>query len=249
MKATIRLAGVLAALAVAAPAVAQTSNGTGTGRLQATRADLEATLTQYQQAGRADEAGLIQVRLRDGDFRVGDQITMTVTGQEALTEDFLVTEGPGGPQLELPEIGAVSLAGLLRSELRDALTHHISQYVRDPQVIVRTHVRLAVFGEVGSPGYHIVPSDGLLTDVIMQAGGPAGEANQKKIKIRRGDDVIWEGDNLQVAMVEGRTVDQLNLRAGDEVQVPGGSSVWKIVRGAAALSSAVFLVTRIVNLF
>lgn len=247
MKSTIRLAGILAALTVAVPAAAQTGTGMDTGRLHATRADLEAALAHYQQTGQAEEARMIQARLSNGDFRVGDQITLSVTGQPPLTGDFVVTDGP---QLEFPEIGSVSLAGLLRSELREALTRYISQYVRDPQVLVSTHIRLAVFGEIGSPGYHIVPSDGLLTDVIMQAGGPSGNADQEDIKIKRGDETIWEGEELQAAMVEGRTVDQLNLRAGDEIEVPGGgSSVWKIVRGAAALGSAVFLITRIANLF
>lgn len=242
MKSTIRLAGILAALAVAVPAAAQTGTGVDGGRLQATRADLEAALAYYQQNGQTDEARLIQGRLSDGDFRVGDQITLSVTGQPPLTADFVVADGP---QLELPEIGSVSLAGLLRSELRDALTQHISQYVRDPQVIVKTHIRLGVFGQIGSPGYHIVPSDGLITDLIMQAGGPSANADQQKIKIKRGDDTIWEGDELQTAMVEGRTIDQLNLRAGDEVEVPGGSSVWTVVRGAAGLTSLVLLLTRI----
>lgn len=243
MKSTIRLAGILATLAIAAPAAAQTGTGVDAGRLHATRADLEARLAQYQQAGRDDDARRIQARLSEGDFQVGDQITLTVTGQEALTNDFVVTEGP---QIELPEIGNVSLAGLLRSEVKDALTQHISQYVRDPQVIVRTHIRLGVFGEIGQPGYHIVPSDGLLTDVIMQAGGPSGDANQQKVKVKRSGETIWEGDELQVAIVEGRTVDQLNLRAGDEVEVPGsGPSVWSIVRGVGALSSLAFLLARI----
>lgn len=247
MKSMIRLAGILAALTVAVPAAAQTGTGLDNGRLHATRADLEAALAYYQQNGQADEASLIQARLSNGDFRVGDQINLSVTGQQPLTGDFLVTDGP---QLELPEVGTISLAGLLRSELKDALTQQISQYVRDPQVIVTTHIRLAIFGEIGSPGYHIVPSDGLLTDVIMQAGGPGGDADQEDIKIKRGDETIWEGEELQAAMVEGRTIDQLNLRAGDEIEVPGGgSSVWTIVRGAAALSSAVFLITRIANLF
>lgn len=242
MKSVIKLAGVLAALTVAAPAAAQTGTGLDAGRLHATRADLEAALAHYQQNGQAHEARLIQGRLTNGDFRVGDQITLNVTGQEALNGDFAVTEGP---QLELPEIGTISLAGLLRSELKDALTRHIAQYVRDPQVIVRTYVRLAVFGEIGESGYHIVPSDAQLTDVIMQAGGPSNNADQKDIEIKRGDETIWEGDELQTAMVEGRTVDQLNLRAGDEIEVPGSSNVWTIVRGAAGLTSLVFLLARI----
>ncbi len=63
----------------------------------ATRADLESALTQAEQIAASDgystelrdqkraEAALIRERLREGDFQVGDQITVHVEGDSALT--------------------------------------------------------------------------------------------------------------------------------------------------------------------
>lgn len=227
---------IMAALIVSALAAGRagaqvpTSDPMDPGRLHATRAYLQQLLTRYAEAESSelyseytrsiadDEASLIRHRLEAGDFQVGDQIVLAVTGQVGLTNTFTVTEGQ---MLVLPEVGAVPLKGLLRSELQDALTQHIAKYIRNPQVQVQSNIRLAVWGEIGNPGYHVAPSEKLLQDVIMQAGGPSGGANQKKLRIKRAGDVIWDGDELQEAIVEGRTLDQLNLRAGDEIEVPG----------------------------
>ena len=36
----------------------------------------------------------------------------------------------------------------------------------------------------------------------------------------RGQSVIWADDDLQRAIAEGRTFDQLSIRAGDHLEVP-----------------------------
>lgn len=237
------VAGLLIAALSAAQASAQavTPDPMDPGRLHATRAYLQELLTRYEQAETSglyseytrsiadDEATLIRHRLEAGDFQVGDQIVLAVTGQAGLTNTFTVTEGQ---VLILPEVGAVSLKGLLRSELPDALTQHIAKYIRNPQVQVQSNIRLAVWGEIGNPGYLVAPSERLLQDVIMQAGGPTGNANQKNLRIKRSGDVIWDGDALQEAIVEGRTLDQLNLRAGDEIEVPGAPASAKSILSA-----------------
>jgi protein involved in polysaccharide export with SLBB domain len=240
MKSSILTAGALAALLVGAPAFGQTTTDPwDPGRLHATREQLQELLAEYEKANSSqtysehmqlvteDQAELIRARLRDGDFQVGDQIVLAVNGQTALTGTFTIAEGP---VLVLPDIGEIPLKGLLRSELRKTLHDSISRYVRNPQIQSQSNIRLAVFGNIGSPGYHVAASDKLLTDVLMQAGGPTGGANQKKLRIKRAGEVIWEGEPLQEAMVQGRTLDQMNLRAGDEIEVPGrGTSVGSVL--------------------
>lgn len=237
------------------PVAGQTSVDLDPGRLHATRAQLEQLLQAYENelAGEdysehlrsiaGGEADLIRARLKDGDFQVGDQIVLAVAGQPTLTATFTVTDGR---RLVLPDVGEVPLAGLLRSELKAALTDHIAKYVRNPQVHVQANIRVAVFGEIGKPGYHVAPSESLLQDVLMLAGGPTRAAKQQNIKIRRNGDVIWDGGPLQDAMVEGRTLDQLSLRAGDEVQVPGsGPSFGNVVH---TLRAVPFIITGFIAL-
>jgi protein involved in polysaccharide export with SLBB domain len=191
-----------------------------------------------------DEAELIKVRLTDGDFQVGDQVVLTVAGQPKLTATFPVSTGR---VILLPDIGEVSLAGLLRSELQEGLKTRLAKYIRNPEVYAKSQIRLGIFGEIGNPGYHTIPAEMVITEVLMTAGGPTRTAKQKDMKIRRGNHVIWEGDALQRAMIEGRTVDQMNLRAGDEIEMPGASqrSWGAVLRSVAYLVPLGFAISRL----
>lgn len=218
---------------LASEAQAQDPNAADSGLLFATRAQLEAILERYQTAGDAsgysdavrqvanDEADLIRYRLTEGDFEVGDQITLTVPGQTALSAVFTVQPGK---LLILPEIPEMPLRGLLRSELTAALTRHLEQYFVSPQVFVTTSIRLQVEGEVGNPGFHVVSADQRFPDMLAGVGQPTRTARTESIKIRRQGETIWDGEELQQAIVEGRTLDQLSLRAGDIIEVPARSN-------------------------
>ncbi len=87
----------------------------------------------------------IQSRLEQGDFRPGDQIVFFVEGEEAFP-DTLVVEG--GPSVLIPNVGTVSLAGILRSELQDHLSQELSKYLRNPIVRVRPTIRLTMDGSI-----------------------------------------------------------------------------------------------------
>ena len=163
------------------------------------------------------EAELIRVRLTDGDFQVGDRILLVVENEAALTDTFTVDRGR---VLSLPLIGDVSLSGLLRAELETTLTEYVGRFVRDPRVRARSLIPVTITGAVGAPGFYTLPSELRLTDALMRAGGTSPTAEITEIRIERGDDEIWDEEALQVAITEGRTLDQLSMRAGDLVYVP-----------------------------
>ncbi len=208
------------------------------GQFFATRTQLQDMLAKYEEGSNTsaysdavrsiagDEADLIRTRLERGDFEVGDIITLQVAGQPSLSTDFKVSPGL---ILVLPEIDEpVQLRGVLRSELQDRVAEHLSKYLRDPRVYVQSKVVINVSGDgISNAGYYTVPAESRLTDVLVQAGQPNQTAKMDKIKIKRGKETIWEGDELRQAIVQGRTLDQLNLRAGDEIDVPGqGTRHW-----------------------
>lgn len=163
------------------------------------------------------DADEIRDRLRRGDFRVGDRMVLQVE-QEPNLPDTLVVEP--GPQVTLPVMGTISLAGVLRSEIEEHLTQELSRFINDPVVRARALVRVAVQGSVGQPGFYTMPADMLVSDLIMRIGGPAENANLEEIRIERGGQIVLEGSDLQNALIEGLTLDQLNLRAGDQIHVP-----------------------------
>jgi protein involved in polysaccharide export with SLBB domain len=221
--------------------------------LQATRsellelvANLEATAasTAYsgtlRQRARA-EAALIRKRLEEGDIRVGDRILLRVENHQFPTENTVVA----GRRIILPEVGEIPLEGVLRSELQDHMATHIGRFIRNPVVEARPLIRIQVSGAVSRPGFFMAPSDMLLEDAIMLAGGPAVNARTDRLRIERAGSVIWDGERLRTAMLDGRTLDQLNVEAGDQIVMPaGGGSTWGRFREALMItSSLVALVT------
>ena len=163
------------------------------------------------------EADLIRVRLTEGDFQVGDRVLLVVENEATLSDTFTVDRGR---VLSLPLIGDVSLSGLLRAELETTLTEYVGRFVREPRVRARSLIPVTITGAVGQPGFYTLPSELRLTDALMAAGGTSTTAVITEIRIERGDEEIWDEEALQVAITEGRTLDQLSMRAGDLVYVP-----------------------------
>jgi polysaccharide export outer membrane protein len=194
---------------------------------QATRAELKAALANLQEVlsspayskslrkAKEAEAALVQSRLEEGDFQVGDQIDVAVVGEKDLTNKFSVLQDR---TLSFPQLPAISLKGVLRSEVREYLTTEIAKYVKNPQVTIQgSYIRLSIVGAVGKPGFYTLPADQLISDAIMTAGGPTGEPKLDKSVVRRnGKDVVPQGE-LARAVQDGQSLDQLNLHGGDEL--------------------------------
>lgn len=230
-------------------------------RAQATRAELEATLVEIEKVvaspgyssrlrdARRREADLIRERLELGDFQVGDAIVLTVLNETQFSNTFLI--GPGRV-VSLPGMPDIPLQGVLRAEAQQHLTTALSRQLRDPQVQVQTNIRLAITGAVGGPGFYQVPADIMPTDAIMTvAGGFAGTAQLDRTVVRRQGREIWSREAFQDAQLRGMTLDQMNLRTGDEIVVHArAGSRWTAVGAVVAgASSAAFLLWRLAQVF
>lgn len=207
-----------------------------------TRADLEAQQQQAEAQHRTSEAWLLKTRLQNGDFQEGDRIVLNVQGIPGLPDTLIVR---AGKVLQLPRMADLPLQGVLRSELPRRFTDHLGEYVRNPVARVTPLLRMGVLGHVQRPGYYYSAADVLLTDIIMQAGGPAGDADMKSIVIRRGPDVIWNAPDTRTALTDGLSLDRLHLRAGDEITVGAQHSFpWSAVLQAGGLLLAIVTVVR-----
>ncbi len=257
--AKIGLTSVLALLFLWAPGVeAQGAIEWDGGREQMTRVELEELMeriqenlasTAYSQQLRGQlerNAQLIQRRLDQGDFQVGDRIVFQVEGEPEMSDTLVVRSGQ---RVSIPLVGDLSLQGALRSELEEHLAEHVAQYVREPRVRAQSLIRISVLGEVEAPGFYVVPAEFLVTDVLMAAGGPTREAKLQDLRVERGDERIWAGELLQEAVIQGRTLDHLNIQAGDRIFVPlevrrtGWETFQVIAASAGALGSLAVLVT------
>jgi protein involved in polysaccharide export with SLBB domain len=133
-----------------------------------------------------------------------------------LSNTFAVREGV---VLKLPNLPDISLMGVLRSEAEERIRKTIAAYLRDPEVQVSSLVRVGILGQMVRPGYYQLPSDALLSDALMAAGGPAPTASPDRIVVRHGGDVLWTEDNVRDFLAGGATLAQLDLHSGDEILV------------------------------
>lgn len=191
------------------------------------------------------EADLIRMRLQEGDFQVGDRILLDVENEATLTDTFTVDRGR---ILSLPLIGDVALEGLLRAELQTRLAEFIGQFIREPRVRARSLIPVTISGAVGQPGFYTLPSELQFTSALMMAGGTSTTADITKIRIERGDEEIWDEEALQGAITEGRTLDQLSLRAGDLVVVPEANTPARTLAIVQVLGVALAIPATIVGL-
>jgi len=162
-------------------------------------------------------------------FQIGDRILLHVEGDSVLSDTFTVVAGPA---LRLPNIGDISLAGVPRADVEAHLTRELGRFIKDAVVQARALIRVSVVGEVMRPGYYAVPIDLVLADALMVAGGATKDARVDELRIMRGNSSLWSGEQLQAEIARGATLDQLGIRAGDRVQVPGhrdAESTWRIV--------------------
>jgi len=200
------------------------------GGLEMSRPDLVRYLEYYQQVVDSDaysgrlraraRAGiqLIEERLNVGDFKIGDRVVLTIQGEWNNAADTFPVEA--GPELTLPVMGKVSLRGVLRSELEAHMTAELGRFIQNPVVRSESLIRLQIMGQVTAPGFYVVRSTVLIGEAIMTAGGPTNTADIEKMKIVRSNEEIWSGDVLQEAMTDGMTLDQMSLKAGDQIEVP-----------------------------
>jgi polysaccharide biosynthesis/export protein len=253
------VAGVLALGVATVPAQAQTSPRVANPEgLHHTRQELQDVLAQLEATAEApgvsgdmrqharSTAARVRQRLQEGDFRAGDRVSLMVRGEPEMSGEFTVEPGR---TITLPDVGTIELAGVLRSELEDHIRRELGRYLQNPAVQARSMIRVAVVGEVGSPGFFTFPASLVVEDVVMEAGGPTRNANLDRIRIERAGEAIWKDGALQQAMLDARTLDQLNLQAGDRVIVPRSGTPLLSPRGVLTIvttsASLLYLYLRI----
>jgi len=254
---SILIAGVSACHHSAPPSQVMTPVARDESHSQATRQQLqELAIRTEQEAASADaatrsqkqmQAATIRDRLRDGDFDVGDRVLLTIRGDSSIGDTVTVR---AGRIIKLPNLPDISLQGVLRSELQDYLTTQLTRYIKRPEVQTTSLVRVAVMGSVNKPGFYQLPADLALADAIMIAGGPTTNADVDRTQLKRGENVIYSSKLLGQEVAKGATLDQLNIRPGDQIEIGAKHKTnWALVASivgitAGLVSTAVVLTRR-----
>lgn len=198
----------------AADARAQTSSDQTQYR---SRAFLDSVATQMERAGKTSEAASVRERLRVGDFYPGDKIVVELFGGEEPFRDTVSVRV--GQEILVAMLPAMSLKGVLRSEADSAITVQARRYFQRPIVRTQPLVRFLVTGAVGRPDFVTVRGDAAVADVFRSAGGLTQASRLSKSKVKRGQDILLDADSLGVVLRTGMTVDQADLRPGDEFAI------------------------------
>jgi protein involved in polysaccharide export with SLBB domain len=222
----VLLAATALAAAVAVSAQAQSGNAPPRGGKFETRAGLEARAQTADSLGRADEAAAIRRRLAQGDFEPGDRLLVLIEGDQIPGPDGVVRPPipdtvvvRDGRMIQLRTYAPLSLAGVLRAEAHERILKHVGETLVSPSVRVVPLMRVGVLGSVARPSYYYLPPDGILTDAIAAAGGYGGDADPTRITIRREGRQLYSRGEVDKAKSEGRSLDGMNLQAGDEIVV------------------------------
>jgi SLBB domain len=185
--------------------------------LYRTRRYLDSVATDLQRSGKSVEAAAIRERLVLGDFYPGDRLVVDLFGGEEPFRDTVSVRA--GQEIVLATLPAFSLKGVLRSEADSALAVQVKRFIQRPIVRTQPLVRLLVTGAVARPGFVTVRGDAAVSDVVSVAGGLTSASRLAKSKVKRGTGTLIDKDSLSLVFRSGMTLDQADVRAGDELVI------------------------------
>jgi len=182
-----------------------------------------------------------------GDFAAGDGVRVKVwrdvsvtsqsdIGSLGLSGDFLI-DNRG--YVLLPIIGEMRAVGHTRRNLSLAIEDSLN--IRAARVMCSPLIRVTLLGAVNKPGSYLIEPRESLWNLIAEAGGPGNNIDLKKIYVERGGETVIKG--LREAFEQAHSLEQLGVRSGDQIYVPGKSnfSIRTVVDYATLTASVVLL--------
>ncbi|NJK47412.1 sugar ABC transporter substrate-binding protein [Candidatus Gracilibacteria bacterium] len=158
----------------------------------------------------------------------GDRIRVDIFQVPEFSGEFLVlVDGT----ISFPLVGNLKVEGLTMPQLGALLAQNYTEYLKRPVVTVGLlaprPLKVAISGEVTSPGSYTVPLDEKgkfpsVTDLIQQAGGITATADVSQVQIRRflqGKQQVLTLNMIEL-LQEGNQSQNITLRDGDTIIIP-----------------------------
>lgn len=148
-------------------------------------------------------------------LRPGDVVKVVVFGHDELSGEYPIDENDS---LLLPIVGSIFTRGVSIAELRTRIKREFGQLYTQSFVSITPLFRVAVLGEVMSPGLYNVDPTMTVYDVLARAGGPSREAKVGGMRVMRG------GREFRFSLggdaVGRATMRELGVRSGDQFYIP-----------------------------
>ncbi len=154
-------------------------------------------------------------------LRPGDTLQIAAPGEPTYSGAFLIgTEGA----IVFPEgvVGPVRVAGLTLGEAQSALAKALAEYLKDPLITLSlSKFRVAVAGEVKTPGSYEMTAGETVMEAVTRAGGTLRDPALVRIELKRasGEKLLLEPREF---LRNGDVSQNLILQPGDEALVGTG---------------------------
>jgi polysaccharide export outer membrane protein len=167
------------------------------------------------------------------DYLIGamDVLQISVWKEEALSLQQVEVRLDG--KISVPLVDDIQAAGLTTTQLKDAITERLKDYVTAPQVTVIVlrvgSKNVFVLGEVAHQGVIPMQPEMRVLDAIAISGGFSPFAGKRRVKIIRGHgsqpaEFLFDYDSF----VDGENVAQnILLLPGDQIIVPEERPFWR----------------------
>ncbi|MEX8498164.1 MAG: SLBB domain-containing protein [Leptothrix ochracea] len=147
----------------------------------------------------------------------GDELFVRVWG--SIDVDLRVTVDRNG-LINLPRVGAITMAGVKVSEAETVLRSQIGRVFRNFSLNVTLgqlrSMQIFVVGQARKPGSYTVSSLSTLINAIFASGGPNTNGSLRHIQLKRNAQVVSELD-LYDFILNGDKTQDVRLQSGDTV--------------------------------
>lgn len=140
----------------------------------------------------------------------GDQLRITVFGEEALSGQYVVN---ARGRLAFPLLGEVDAQGLTLGEVTEAMTTALGErFLVNPNVSIEVvnYRPFFILGEVQNPGTYAYASNLTVMNAVATAGGFTYRANTRRVWIKHADQGEERAYRLNAATL---------VRPGDTVRI------------------------------
>lgn len=161
-------------------------------------------------------------------FGPGDKLVLILTGDVEKSYPLTVTrEG----FVVIPEVGTLTVAGLTRAQLEDALYARLGRVYSGVRrgAGATTHFfidlgqmgtnQVFVNGDVEHPSSYRVSRAGTVMTALYLAGGPTASGSMRDVQVKRGSETVATLDVYDYAL-HGNSGNDVRLENGDNVFVP-----------------------------
>lgn len=150
----------------------------------------------------------------------GDQLVLQLSGQ--INRQMRMTVDRDG-SIQIPELGAVHVAGLTYGELPEFMKKQFGRIYRnftlDVSMGALRTIQVFVVGQARRPGSFAVSSMSTLLNALFASGGPSAAGSVRDIQVKRNGETIDHFDMYDLLLRGDKTHD-IALATGDVIFIP-----------------------------